>query len=179
MSFLCNGSINSKYEYGLITVWWIKRVSIKIITQNLKVSFIMLGHRLCYYPYPHGSVTGRDFIPWTINFHYNDVIMCPMASQITGLAIVYSIVHLSADQRKHQSSALLAFVKGIHWRPVNSPHKGPVSRKMFLFDDVIMPVIMTSIICVNNASRSVIWVVIFRGPCQYKDTVLPVYESPL
>ena len=116
---------------------------IKIITQNLKVSFIMLGHRLCYYPYPHGSVTGRDFTPWTINFHYNDVIMCPMASQITGLAIVYSIVHLGADQRKHQSSALLAFVKGIHWRPVNSPHKGPVSRKMFLFDDVIMPVIMT------------------------------------
>ena len=23
--------------------------------------------------------------------------------------------------------------------PVNSPHKGPVTRKMFLFDDVIMP----------------------------------------
>ena len=43
-----------------------------------------------------------------------------------------------ADQRKHQSSASLAFVRGIHRWPVNSPHKGPVTRKMFPFDDVIM-----------------------------------------
>ena len=42
------------------------------------------------------------------------------------------------DQRKHQSSASLAFVRGIHRRPVNSPHKWPVTRKMFPFDDVIM-----------------------------------------
>ena len=42
------------------------------------------------------------------------------------------------DQRKHQSSASLAFVRGIHRWPVNSPHKGPVTRKMFPFDDVIM-----------------------------------------
>ena len=43
-----------------------------------------------------------------------------------------------ADLRKHQSSASLAFVMGIHWLPVDSPHKGPVTRKMFPFDDVIM-----------------------------------------
>ena len=43
-----------------------------------------------------------------------------------------------ADQRKHQSSASLAFVWGIHRGPVNSPHKWPVARKMFPFDDVIM-----------------------------------------
>ena len=42
-----------------------------------------------------------------------------------------------ADQRKHQSSASLAFVWGIHRWPVNFPHKGPVTRKMFPFDDVI------------------------------------------
>ena len=40
--------------------------------------------------------------------------------------------------RKHQSSASLAFVRGIHRWPVNSPHKGPVTRKIFLFDGVIM-----------------------------------------
>ena len=45
---------------------------------------------------------------------------------------------LGADQRKQQSSALLTFVGGIHRRPVNSRHKGPVTQKMFLFDDVIM-----------------------------------------
>ena len=70
--------------------------------------------------------------------HYNDVIMNPMASQITSVAIVYSTVYLGADQRKHQSSASLAFVRGIHRVPVNSPHKWPVTRKMFPFDDVIM-----------------------------------------
>ena len=45
---------------------------------------------------------------------------------------------LGADQRKHQSSVSLAFVWGIHRSPVNSPHKGPVTRKMLSFDDVIM-----------------------------------------
>ena len=79
---------------------------------------------------------------WTesalIQLHYNDVIMTDMASQITRLAIVYSTVYSGADQRKHQSSASLAFVWGIHRRPVNSPHKWPATRKMFPFDDVIM-----------------------------------------
>ena len=70
--------------------------------------------------------------------HYDDVIMGAMASQITSIAIVYSTVYLGADQSKHQSSASLAFVWGIHRGPVNSPHKWPVTRKMFPFDDVIM-----------------------------------------
>ena len=70
--------------------------------------------------------------------HYDDGIMDAIASQITSLASVYSDVKLGAHQRKHQSSASLAFVRGIHRRPVNSPHKWPVTRKMFPFDDVIM-----------------------------------------
>ena len=41
-------------------------------------------------------------------------------------------------QRKQQSSASLAFARGIHRSPVDSPHKGPVTQKMFPFDDVIM-----------------------------------------
>ena len=64
--------------------------------------------------------------------------MGTMASQITSLTIVYSIVYSDADERKHQSSASLAFVQGIHRGPVNSPHKWPVTRKMFPFYDVIM-----------------------------------------
>ena len=64
--------------------------------------------------------------------------MGAIASQITTFAIVCSTVYSEADQRKHQSSASLAFVWGIHWWPVNSPHKWPVTRKMFPFDDVIM-----------------------------------------
>ena len=70
--------------------------------------------------------------------HYGDVTMSSMMFQITSLRIVYSTVYSSEDQRKHQSSASLAFVWGIHRGPVNSPHKWPVTRKMFPFDDVIM-----------------------------------------
>ena len=80
--------------------------------------------------------------PWYQFEHYNDVIMGTIASQITSLTIVYSTVYSDADQRKHQSSASLAFVRGIHRRPVNSPHKWPVTRKMFPFDDVIMKLLI-------------------------------------
>ena len=70
--------------------------------------------------------------------HCGDVITGPMAYQIISIAIVYSTVHSDTDQRKHQSSASLAFVRRIHRCPVNSPHKRPVTRKMFPFDDIIM-----------------------------------------
>ena len=53
--------------------------------------------------------------------HYNDVIMTTIVSQITSLTVVYSIVNSDANQRKHQSSASLAFVWGIHrdrWIPL-------------------------------------------------------------
>ena len=75
--------------------------------------------------------------PWQRSFYYSDVIMGAMASQITCLTIVYSAVYSGADSRKHQSSASLAFVGGINRWAVNSPHKWPVTRKMFPFDDVI------------------------------------------
>ena len=77
--------------------------------------------------------------------YYSDVIMSSIASQITSLAIVYSSVYSGANQRKRQSSASLAFVWWIHRSPVNSPHKGPVMRKMFPFDDVIMNKLIAAI----------------------------------
>ena len=70
--------------------------------------------------------------------HYCNVIMGAMASQITSPTIVCSIVHAGADQRKHQSSASLAFERWIRRWPLNSPHKRPVMQKIFPFDDVIM-----------------------------------------
>ena len=63
--------------------------------------------------------------------------MNAMASPIIGVSIVYSIVCSGTNQRKYQSSTLLAFVRGIHRWPVDSPHKEPVTRKMFPFGDVI------------------------------------------
>ena len=64
--------------------------------------------------------------------------MGAVASQITNLTIVYLTVYSDADQRKHQSSTSLAFVRGIHRGPVNSSHKWPVTQKMFPFDGGIM-----------------------------------------
>ena len=63
--------------------------------------------------------------------HYNDVIMTTMASEITSLTVVYSTVYSDADQRKHQSSASLAFVWEIHrdrWIPRT---KGQLRGKCF------------------------------------------------
>ena len=92
----------------------------------LKVAFIKLS-----------SLIGKAGITIT-RYHYNDVKMSPMVSQITSLTSVYSTLYSGTDQRKHQSSASLTLVWGIHRWPVNSPHKRPVTRKMFPFDDVII-----------------------------------------
>ena len=64
--------------------------------------------------------------------------MSAMASQITGISMVCWTVCSGTDQRKHQRSASLPYVRGIQQWPMNSPHKWPVTRKMFPFDDVIM-----------------------------------------
>ena len=104
------------------------------------------GMRCCTKPAVNNSasnvilcsyITGVLLHP-SVYMHYSDVIMSTMASQITSLAIVYSTVYWGAGQRKHQNSASLAFVTEIHRLRVNSPHKGPVTRKMLSFDDVIM-----------------------------------------
>ena len=92
--------------------------------------------------------------------------MTMLASQITSLTVVYSIVYSGVNQRKHQSSASLAFVWEIHRGPVNFPHKWPVTRKMFPFDDVIMTcswtdvvaalllmILLTLLSCVNSHPR--------------------------
>ena len=63
-------------------------------------------------------------------------------------------------QRNHQSSTSLAFVTGIHRWPVNFPHKGPVTRRMFPFDDVINVIMVlfkptkTNILSFHNGQQS-------------------------
>ena len=59
--------------------------------------------------------------------------MSAMAPQITGVSIVRSTVFSGADERKHQSSASLAFVRGIHRLPVVSHRKGPVTWIPFVW----------------------------------------------
>ena len=107
--------------------------------------------------------------------HYSNVIMGAMASQITSFTIVYSIVYPGADQRKHQSSASLAFERGIHWWPVNSLHKWPVAQKMFPFDDVIMELGHNSKSCDRGRKKAVPSPCCIKGShgCQMEAQCLP------
>ena len=116
-----------------VCIWHIMNV-----TEMVECRRKYLKSAICHLIHVHGFLVFSFAV-----VHYSIVIMSTMASQITSLTIVYSTVYSSADQRKHQSSASLAFVRGIHRRPVNSQHKGPVTRKMFPFDDVIM--------CITNS----------------------------
>ena len=84
--------------------------------------------------------------------HYDDVKKNATTSQITSLMIIYSTVYSGADQRKHQSSASLAFVRGIHRWLVNSPHKGPLTRKMFPLDYGI--IVSDLLICKHVTKRA-------------------------
>ena len=80
---------------------------------------------------PHCCFLYRHAVQLVRLPHYSDVTMGTMASQTISLTIVNSTVYPGGDQRKQQSSASLAFVRGIHRSPVNSPHKRPVTRKWF------------------------------------------------
>ena len=127
------------YTMGCTTKWW-KFEAVRDLTQQSEIWQAPQQQRFqdaCQIPerYGHYNIPAlRLHEVWRYDFyHYNDVIMGAMASQITSLTSVYSTVY-----SKHQSFASLAFVRGIQWWPVNSTHKCPVTRKMFPFDDVIM-----------------------------------------
>ena len=62
------------------------------------------------------AVYTTDILKFT-QFGYGDVMMSAMASQMPSLTIVYWTVYSGADQRKHQSSASLAFMSGDRWIP--------------------------------------------------------------
>ena len=92
------------------------------------LSMSVCGHAMC----AHMCVYKRA------NKQYNDVIMSALASKWPAPQLFTQSFIQGTDQRKHQSSASPAFVWGIHRWSVNSPHKRPVTRKMFPFADVIM-----------------------------------------
>ena len=115
---------------------------IKMINANCYVR-MKFGTKYTYihihiYTYMYQLVFRMNYHIYAFTY-YNDVMMSAMESQITSLTIICSTVYSGVGQRrKHQSSALLAFVRGIHRWPVNSPHKGPVTRKTYPFHDFIM-----------------------------------------
>ena len=97
----------------------------------MDINLRLLGYNIIFQNSSLSTISRNHFHHADALPHYNDVIMSKVASHITSLTIVYSTVYSGADERKHQSSAPLAFVWGIHRWPVDSPHKGPVTRKCF------------------------------------------------
>ena len=111
-----------------LSIYWhiILPKNVTSITLNNKKQHNAVCRLICrfdvYWEWP------RHTQNWVSTVHYSNVIMSPTASQITGASIVNSTVYSGAGQRKHQSSASLAFVREIHRWPV----------KMLPFDDVIL-----------------------------------------
>ena len=112
-----------------------KKFFLEVMSRVCLLQCLLIGKINCFDVYLMAVISTVLF---QMIYHYNDVIMSAMSSQITSLSIVYSTVYSRRRSKKHQSSASLAFVRGIHRWPVNSPHKGPVTRKMFPFDDVMV-----------------------------------------
>ena len=127
-----------------VSIWCLRRkLARRMIEWHLFITMVSLAMMFAV----RNWNVSRRCISWrwisttcdvSLTMHYNDVIMRVMASHITGVSSVYSIVGSGEHRRTHQSFASLAFVPVIHRWPVNSPHKRPVMQNIFPFDDVIM-----------------------------------------
>ena len=118
---VCN--LNSKCLPHLMGLWeLISQVMKKCWCHALWVSSNMI-------------FTTSDWVYSSAIMHYSDVIVSPMVPQITGVSIVCSTACSGADQRKYQSSASLAFVRG---STSGFPSQRASYTEMFPFGDVIM-----------------------------------------
>ena len=95
-----------------------------------RIKICEIPHSYCYMAASIGTFS--NLFSWSKSAsHYIDVLMTTMASHITSFTVVYSTVYSDANQRKHQSSASLAFVWGIHRDRWISRTKGQLRGKCF------------------------------------------------
>ena len=122
-------------RYHCDNPYWLHLIT-KLVS-NWNITYELIEQYSVCHPF---TLCPRAFCTWTQSSsqHYSDVIMVAMVSPITSLTIVYSTVYQGTDQRKHQNSSSLDFVRGYSPWPVNSPHKGSVTRKIFPFEGVII-----------------------------------------
>ena len=108
-----------------LTKWLIAKYPLKILNTVITSVYVLAN-----------GMASLHVKTFANTVHYNDVIMSAMASQITSVSNVCSIIWSGADQRKRQCSGSLAFfVRGIYRWSVDSPHKGPVTWEMSPFDN--------------------------------------------
>ena len=98
--------------------------SFKVTIENIKAAHFwpLCGNQTVTGGSQHHILRQRTKICISTFHHYSDIIMRTMTSQITSVSFLLTVC--SCVDKKHQSSAALAFVSGIHWWPVNSPRKG-------------------------------------------------------
>ena len=138
----------SWYELNMINHTRYVYISILILCEISICNFYSAcGLESCFFFYliSKGNRIRTDIEIQGTSSHCSDVTMGALAFQITSVSIVCSTVGSGADQGKHQISASLAFVRGIHRWPVNSLHK--VTRKMFPFDDCASCAIFSYVPC--------------------------------
>ena len=151
--FYCNSDFLIPAEYQLVisnissVIWYTEYVESILVNRTMCRAYVLKESTIKMWcnsnMFPSWLNTSiilsayAQLLIFTV-LHYGDVIMRAMAFQITDVSIIHPTVCWGADQRKHQSSASLAFVRGIHRWPVKSSHKGPVMWKVFPFNNVIM-----------------------------------------
>ena len=133
MYSLGNGILNQSWKWLLqVKSKGILLVHKIIIRLKLNMSLATMTNKSPYAPYPINSMSKYYFaaleyltLQWGQNGRNGVSNHQPHHCLLSRL--------LDADQRKHQSSASLAFGRVIHRWPANSPHKGPVTRKMSIW----------------------------------------------
>ena len=179
----------------IVICWYVKSLLVQVmawyhhaINHHLNKCWSRLGYHMLLLSLDNLPYEATIILNKSSQYHgfwyplYSDIIMSMMASQITGISIVYPTICSGTDQRKHQSSASLAFVRGIHWWPVNSPHKGLVTRKIFSFDDIIMlaPQIISHQLECHWLCQLISWLIPFKRQryiVYFLTTTLPIHCS--
>ena len=120
-----------------LTPWHLKSLETQLYVQQLvqatSKAHTSASHHWAFFegnPLVTGGFPHKRPVMWKTSlclYHYSDIAMIAMASQMTGISAVCLAICSSAHQEKHQSSTSLAFVQGIHRGPVNSLHKWPVT----------------------------------------------------
>ena len=124
------GVTNWLYSSLIFHVFRVGRL-LNIITLIFVCGWHLSDMDVFYDPTDYVVKTGMSLTLKLTN-HHSDVIRGAIASQITSPTIVNSAVYSDTDQRKHKSSASLAFVTG------GFSTQRASNAKMFPIDDVIM-----------------------------------------
>ena len=79
-----------------------------------------------------------------VDMHYSDVTVSAMASQITGISIVWATIRSGADQRKTSKLRVTGLCEGNPLGTGGFPPQRASNAKKFLSDDVIMVTTLSS-----------------------------------